>query len=91
MNINLNLAGHNLHLAIPAEQESPYRLAGKQLTDRFTYYRALMPKDGDDKIWMYVALEAAVNLHADKRDKALEPIAKKIEELNALFEQPKNS
>ena len=35
---------------------------------------------------MYVALELAVNLHSDAREKNLKPILEKLEVLNQLIE-----
>lgn len=88
MNINLTIAGHHLHFTdIPSELEQPYRRAGKQLGERFEYYQKQMPRESLDKVWLYVALEAAVNYHSDKRDKAIAPILQRIADLNHRIEQ----
>lgn len=83
MNINLHIGNHNLHFEnIAPTLEQPYRRAASHLSDRFDFYQKKMPQATLEQIWLYVALESTVNLQSDKRDKALEPIEKKINQLN---------
>ncbi|MBR1480448.1 MAG: cell division protein ZapA [Paludibacteraceae bacterium] len=80
--INLRLDAHTVSLRVPRKVESLYRAAGKMLNDRYAYYRTSQPKVSAEQLWMYVALEAAVNLQSDAREKDLEPVEKELRELN---------
>lgn len=80
--INLRLDAHTVSLRVPRKVESLYRAAGKMLNDRYAYYRMSQPKVSAEQLWMYVALEAAVNLQSDARAKDIEPIEKEVKELN---------
>lgn len=86
VNVRLQLGSHSIPLKqVPAELETVYREAGKQLNDRFNYYRRTQPTASAEQLWLYVALEATVNLKSDARDKALEPLEAKMQMLNALI------
>lgn len=88
VNINLTIGNHSLHFRnIPSEQEQFYRRAAAQLSARFTYYQRSMPNESVEVVWMYVALEAAVNLHSDKREKDLQPLLRIVEQLNENIEK----
>mgnify|MGYP002521068003 CR=1 FL=1 len=83
--ITLRLAAHNVSLDIPREQEQSYREAGDFLNQRYLLYAQRMPKASAEQIWLYVALEAALNWKTAARSKSLEPVEKRIDELNALL------
>jgi hypothetical protein len=46
-----------------------------------------MPQSSSELLWVYVALETAIALRSDARDKALEPIAQRLQSLNQLLEE----
>ncbi len=75
--ITLRLAAHTVSLDIPREQEQAYREAGDFLNHRYLLYSQRMPQASETQLWLYVALEAALNWKSDARDKSLEPIEKK--------------
>lgn len=75
-----------MSLDVPREAEPLYRNAAVTLNERFRYYQQRMLKASAEQLWLYVALELAVNLHADAREKSLKPIHEKIEVLNQLIE-----
>ena len=54
------------------------------LKDEFgsEYYLKLRPNASAEQLWMYTALEVAVALQSDVREKSLEPIEKEVKELN---------
>ena len=81
-NITLKLDIHTITLSVDPDKEEFYRLAGAWLNKRYQLYQAAYRNDSPEKLWLKVALEAAVGLHADARQKALEPIEQKIQELN---------
>lgn len=80
--INLKLDIHNVALDIDPEKEQTYREAAAWLNKRYQFYQARFQNASPEKLWMYVALESAVGLHADVRDKSLEPVKQKLSELN---------
>lgn len=80
--INLKLDIHNVALDIDPEKEQTYREATAWLNKRYQFYQARFQNASPEKLWMYVALESAVGLHADVRDKSLEPVKQKLSELN---------
>ena len=80
--INLKLDIHNVALDIDPEKEQTYREAAAWLNKRYQFYQARFQNVSPEKLWMYVALESAVGLHADVRDKSLEPVKQKLSELN---------
>lgn len=85
--VNLTLGVHRIALEVEQSQESIYRAAGKMLNERLEYYRRTQPQASMEQLWMYVALESAVNLHSDVRDKSLQPVLDKVNELNKLIEE----
>lgn len=85
--ITLQLDAHRIALNVKREQEAAYREAGQLLNKRYEFYRQRMPKASTEQLWMYVALESAVNLRMDTRSKDLKPIEDKVKELNQLIQQ----
>ena len=75
-----------MSLDIDPAKEPTYRDAAEWLNKRYQFYVAHFRNASPEKLWMYVALESAVSLHADVRDKSLEPIKQKLNELNQKIE-----
>lgn len=80
--INLHLDAHTVGLDVPLDQEPNYRRAAELLNKRYRYYLKLRPKASAEQLWMYTALEVAVALQSDVREKSLEPVEKEVKELN---------
>ena len=80
--INLHLDAHVVGLDVPREQEANYRNAAELLNKRYLYYLKLRPNASAEQLWMYTALEVAVALQSDVREKSLEPVEKELKELN---------
>ena len=80
--INLHLDAHTVGLDVPREAEPNYRAAAALLNKRYQYYLKLRPNASAEQLWMYTALEVAVALESDAREKSLEPVEKEIKELN---------
>lgn len=85
--ITLRLAAHNVSLDIYREQEQAYREAGDFLNQRYLLYSQRMPKASAEQLWLYVALEAALNWKTTAHAKSLESVDKKLTELNMLLQQ----
>lgn len=86
-NIVLNLDVHRVPLSVVREQEVFYRDAAKMLNERFRHYRQRFPSVQAEKLWVYVALDMAVNLQSDAFDKSLQPVTDKLNELNEKVKQ----
>ena len=82
--INLHLDAHSVGLDVPRDQEPNYRAAADLLNRRFQYYLKLRPNASAEQLWMYTALEVAVALQSDVREKSLVPVAQELKELNEL-------
>lgn len=80
--INLHLDAHTVGLDVPREQEPNYRKAAELLNRRYQYYLKLRPNASAEQLWMYTALEVAVALQSDAREKSLVPVEKEIKALN---------
>ena len=72
-------------LDVPRDQEPNFRKAAELLNQRYQYYLKLRPNASAEQLWMYTALEVAVALQSDAREKSLEPVEKEIKELNKLI------
>ena len=83
--INLHLDAHTVGLDVPRDQEPNYRFAAELLNKRYQYYLKLRPNASAEQLWMYTALEIAVALQSDAREKSLAPIEKELKELNQLI------
>lgn len=83
--INLRLDAHIVGLDVPREQEPNYRAAAELLNKRYQYYLKLRPNASAEQLWMYTALEVAVALQSDVREKSLVPVEKELKELNQLI------
>ena len=80
--INLHLDAHTVGLDVPLDQEPNYRRAAELLNKRYQYYLKLRPNASAEQLWMYTALEVAVALQSDVREKSLKPVEKEVKELN---------
>ena len=80
--INLHLDAHTVGLDVPLDQEPNYRRAAELLNKRYQYYLKLRPNASAEQLWMYTALEMAVSLQSDAREKSLEPVEKELQALN---------
>jgi hypothetical protein len=83
--INLHLDAHTVGLDVPRDKEPDFRKAAQLLNQRYQYYLKLRPKASAEQLWMYTALEVAVALQSDAREKSLEPVEKTLKELNDLI------
>ena len=83
--INLHLDAHSVGLDVPRDQEPNYRKAADWLNRRYQYYLKLRPTASAEQLWMYTALEVAVALQSDAREKSVAPIEKELKELNQLI------
>ena len=85
--INLRLDAHVVGLDVPRDQEANYRNAAELLNKRYQYYLKLRPNASAEQLWMYTALEVAVALQSDVREKSLVPVEKELRELNQLIKE----
>ncbi len=83
--ITLQLDAHHISLNVLADKEVLYRNAAEHINERYRHYRQLLPSHSAEQIWVYVALEMAVNLQADAHAHRLKPVDEKIQELNQLI------
>ena len=83
--INLHLDAHTVGLDVPRDREANYRNAAELLNQRDQYYLKLRPNASAEQLWMYTALEVAVALQSDVREKSLVPVEKELRELNELI------
>ena len=80
--INLHLDAHTVGLDVPRDQEPNYRFAAELLNKRYQYYLKLRPNASAEQLWMYTALEVAVALQSDAREKSLKPVEEELRHLN---------
>lgn len=80
--INLHLDAHSVGLEVPRDQEPNYRKAAELLNRRYQYYLKLRPTASAEQLWMYTALEVAVSLQSDAREKSLVPVEEALKHLN---------
>ncbi len=85
--INLHLDAHMVGLDVPRDQEPNYRAAAELLNKRYQYYLKLRPNASAEQLWMYTALEVAVALQSDVREKSLVPVEKELKKLNELLKK----
>ena len=55
------------------------------MNKRYQYYLKLRPNASAEQLWMYTALEVAVALQSDVREKSLVPVEKELKEINQLI------
>ncbi len=84
--ITLHIGPHRVGLYVPREDEVNYRQAAEMLNERSQYYLQHVPEATSEQIWMYVALEVATNWQRDLQGKRMEPVEKKMKEMNEWIE-----
>ena len=89
--ITLQLDAHHISLNVVADKEVLYRNAAEQINERYRHYRKMLPTHSAEQIWVFVALEMAVNLQADAHAHRLQPIHEKVQELNQLITNTLNN
>lgn len=85
--ITLQLDAHRVPMNVLREKEPIYREAAALLNKRYQHYVKAMPRASAEELWVYVALEQAVNLCNDARMKKIEPVENKLDELNRKIAQ----
>ncbi len=80
--ITLKLDFHTVAIDIDPDYEEVYRKAAVWVNERYQEYLKFYRNTSPEKLWAYVALAAAVGLHADVREKSLEPVKAQVNELN---------
>jgi len=89
-NISLLLDAHRVSLSVERSQEPVYREAAKRVNEIYRKYSKAFPNLPVEQLWVYTALELAVNFQSDVRDKNLQPVLEKMEELNKLINNTLN-
>ena len=89
--INLQLDAHSVGLDVPREAEQNYREAAALLNRRYQHYLHLLPHASAEQLWMYTALEVAVSLQSDAREKSLKPVEAALRSLNEQILQTLNN
>lgn len=79
--ITLQLDAHRVAMDIPSEQEEIYRSAASYVNERYRRYLKKMPSLSAEELWVYVALDAAVNYHANANEHSMVPVEEKVLQL----------
>jgi hypothetical protein len=85
--ITLQLDSHHISINVLAHQEHLYRDAAKILNEKYSHYQKKMQTSSAEQLWVYVALDMAVNLCAESHAQRLQPIDEKVQELNKIILQ----
>ena len=85
--ITLQLDSHHISINVLAHQEHLYRDAAKILNEKYRHYQKKMQTSSAEQLWVYVALDMAVNLCAESHAQRLQPIDEKVQELNKIILQ----
>ena len=85
--ITLQLDSHHISINVLANQEHLYRDAAKILNEKYRHYQKKMQTSSAEQLWVYVALDMAVNLCAESHAQRLRPIDEKVQELNKIILQ----
>ena len=85
--ITLHLDSHHISINVLAHQEHLYRDAAKILNEKYRHYQRKMQISSAEQLWVYVALDMAVNLCAESHAQRLQPIDEKVQELNKIILQ----
>ena len=83
--ITLQLDAHHISLNVQADKEHLYRKAAEMINERYRHYQKIAPNRSAEQLWVYVALEMAVNLQAEAQAHSLQPVDEKIQEINQLI------
>ena len=90
-NISLLLDAHRIGLSVEREQEPVYRDAAKRVNEVYRKYAKAYPNLPVEKLWVYTALELAVNFQSDVREKNLQPVLEKMQELSKMINKTLNT
>jgi len=82
LNITLQIGEHTMRFPVAWNEEKYFREAAAHLNNRFQYYSSGMKNKSAEQIWVYVALEAAVNLLRENAKYDIEPMLQRIENIN---------
>ena len=85
--ITLQLDAHHISINVLAHQEHLYRDAAKILNEKYRHYQRKMQTSSAEQLWVYVAVDMAVNLCAESHAQRLQPIDEKVQELNKIILQ----
>ena len=85
--ITLQLDSHHISINVLAHQEHLYRDAAKILNEKYRHYQRKMQTSSAEQLWVYVALDMAVNLCSESHAQRLQPIDEKVQELNKIILQ----
>ena len=85
--ITLQLDSHHISINVLAHQEHLYRDAAKILNEKYRHYQKKMQTSSAEQLWVYVALDMAVNLCAETHAQRLQPVDEKLQELNKIILQ----
>jgi hypothetical protein len=85
--ITLQLDAHHISINVLAHQEHLYRDAAKILNEKYRHYQRKMQTSSAEQLWVYVALDMAVNLCAESHAQRLQPVDEKVQELNKIILQ----
>ena len=85
--ITLQLDSHHISINVLAHQEHLYRDAAKILNEKYRHYQKKMQTSSAEQLWVYVALDMAVNLCAESHAQRLQPVDEKLQELNKIILQ----
>ena len=80
--ITLHLDAHVVGLDVKREDEPNYGQAAELLNKRYQHYLKIRPNASAEQLWMYTALEVAVSLVSDAREKSLKPVVQALKALN---------
>jgi cell division protein ZapA (FtsZ GTPase activity inhibitor) len=89
--ITLQLDAHHISINVIADQEHLYRNAAKILNEKYRHYQRKMQTSSAEQLWVYVALDMAVNLCVEEHAQRLQPIEEKIQEINNIILQQLNN
>ncbi len=85
-NITLILDSFRFGFKVERSKESVYRRAAELCNSSFQSYRKAMPKATTEMLWAYVALQMGCNLCNDAREKSLQPVEERINQINQLIQ-----
>ena len=85
--ITLQLDSHHISINVLAHQEHLYRDADKILNEKYRHYQKKMQTSSVEQLWVYVALDMAVNFCAETHAQRLQPVDEKVQELNKIILQ----
>lgn len=89
-NITLFLDAHQVKLKVDRDKEPIYREAAKRVNDAYGRYSRKLPNQPVEKLWVLTALEMAVNFQSDVREKNIQPVLEKVQELTTKIDNTLN-